>query len=885
MIGKLWQRIRGRKSHEDSEELELHLAQLTETYLDQGLSEEEAKAAARRRFGNIAMVQEQSREMFSFPMVDSLLQDSRYALRTLRKNPGFALTAILVLALGLGASTAMFSALDRILFRPLPYPDGDRLVQIGMTFPSFGSGGRGDVVYTDHAYLAHWTPPPDPFVAATFVSRTPDCDITDAERPERVVCAYVSHNFLETFRMQVALGRDFTQEDDVRGAPPVAIISHELWLRRFSGDPAAIGRTLSIFGTPVPIVGVMPPDFETPQGESAAIWRPSQIFPIPARFQNNPSFISVFGRLKPGVTPQQAEAAVGPLIEEEAAGLRRQAPGDYRPRVRSLRDYQVGNASRAAWLLLGAVGGLLLIACVNITNLIFARMAAREREFVVRSALGAGKGRLVRLALTESLLLSTTSGVLGLFLAGALLRLFVRLAPSSIFKLSEASLDLRAFTIAAILASVVGIAVGMWPAIALLRPTTLRYGARATVTRPRLRFALVTTQIALTIAMLGGSALMLRSLWNLVRIPLGFESDHVLTMNVTLTTAHYQEGPAQHVFQEALLDRIRDQPGTVSATLSNTPAPSGAATQATNLGLDGQPGDPRRRHTGIRVRDATPGYFETFRIPVLSGRTFTDADRDDPAPPVILSKSAAQILFPGADPLGHTVQLVSPSQAAPSSPKWSRVVGVVSDIRNTGLIDQPHPELYTARRRQYDANARPRTGNYAVRTTASLDDAKAYLKQAVADLDPRLPVTIEPLADEVDRLSERPRFVASLLSAAAGLALLLAAVGLYGVASYLVTQRTRDIGVRLALGASPIDISRQVVGEAGRWIVAGAVLGCFLAWFGTRVLEAQLYGVGSHDPLSWMAALGVLSTALLLAVLRPATRAARVNPMEALRAD
>jgi len=298
-----------------------------------------------------------------------------------------------------------------------------------------------------------------------------------------------------------------------------------------------------------------------------------------------------------------------------------------------------------------------------------------------------------------------------------------------------------------------------------------------------------------------------------------------------------------------------------------------------NIPVDGQPRDPNRQHAAIRQRDATPGYFETLRIPVLSGRAFTEDDRDSPQPPVILSESAVRILFPGEDPLGHTVQVVQ------EPPSWFRVVGVVPDLRNAGLTEAPQAELYIARGRQDNVIARPRTGNYAVRTSASLADATAFLKQAVADLDPQLPVTIQPLEKEVARLTERPRFLASLLSAFAGLALLLAAAGLYGVASYLVTQRTRDIGVRIALGATPADISRQVVGEAGRWIAAGAVLGCALAWAGTRALEAQLYGVGSRDPLSWIAALAVLSAVLVLAVLRPAIRAARVDPMEALRAD
>jgi len=643
----------------------------------------DARAAAHRKLGNTTQVCEEVHRMNTIAFLDETARNFRVSLRNLRRNPGFALTAVLVLALGLGASTAMFSALDRILFRPLPYPDGDQLVQIGVTVPDFGSGGRGDVIFTDHAYMTHWISPPEPFASVTIVSRTPDCDITEEQRPERVKCAYVSDNFLETFRMRVAMGRDFTPEDDVRGAPPVVIISHRLWLVRFGGDPTAVGRALNIGGHPLPIIGVLPPDFETPRGEAADIWLPSQIFPIPPEFADTSSFITVFGRLKPGVTPQQAQAAVAPLIEEEARLLRRGHGGDYRPRVRSLRDYQVGDASRAAWLLLGAVAGLLLIACVNVTNLILARVAAREREFAVRTALGAGRWRLARLALTESLLLSAAAGALGLAIAAGLLRLFVSLAPSSIFKLNEASLDLRVFAVAAILSATAGAAVGIWPAIAVLRTATLQHGARVTVARPRLRFALVTGQIALTVAMLASSALLLRSLWNLVHVPLGFQSDRVVTMSVMLTAGRYTQSPEQHAFHEALLDRIRHLPGAVAATLSNAPVPTGTTRIGENIPVDGQPRDPNRKHAAIRQRDATPGYFETLRIPVLSGRAFTETDRDLPQPPVILSESAARILFPGEDPLGHTLQAVQ------ELPVWFRVVGVVPDLRNTGLTEAP----------------------------------------------------------------------------------------------------------------------------------------------------------------------------------------------------
>ena len=365
----------------------------------------------------------------------------------------------------------------------------------------------------------------------------------------------------------------------------------------------------------------------------------------------------------------------------------------------------MGDASRAAWLLLGAVAGLLLIACVNVTNLILARLAAREREFAVRAALGAGRWRLARLALTESLLLSATAGALGLAVAAALLRLFVSLAPSSIFKLNEASLDLRVFAVAAILAAIAGAVVGIWPAISVLRTGTLQHGARATVTRPRLRFALVTAQIALTVTMLAGSALLLRSLWNLVNVPLGFESDRIVTMSVTLTAGRYTQGPEQHAFHESLLDRIRQLPGTLAATLSNAPVPTGTTRMGANIPVDGQPRDPNRQHTAIRQRDATPGYFETLHIPVLSGRAFTEADRDSPQPPVILSAIGCTDSVSWRGSAGTHVA------GGPEQPQaWFRVVGVVPDLRNTGLTEAPQPELYIARGRQDNVIARPRTG-------------------------------------------------------------------------------------------------------------------------------------------------------------------------------
>jgi predicted permease len=858
------------------EELAFHIRMETEENIRRGMDQQEARATARRNVGNATQVREEIHHMNTILFLDETARNFRLSLRTLRRNPGFALTAVLVLALGLGASTAMFSALDRTLFRPLPYGDAGRLVNIR-------------VLLHFAEYAEQWKPAPEPFTAVTTTAGGDTCDVTE-QQPERLLCASVESNFLQTLDVRVTQGRDFTTEDDVRGAPRVAIISHDVWTRRFSADPGAIGRTIDLNGKRTRVIGVLPAGFAAPIDGQADILQPQQLLDT---FDG--AILTAFGRLKPGVTPEQAETAIAPIIKAtlKGSGGNRPAsvPGrDFQPRVVPLRNYLVGDASRVAWLLLGTVAGLLLIACVNVVNLILARMAARNREFAVRSALGAGRARLARMALTESLLLAMGGGVFGLAFAAALLRVFVELAPSSIPEIGKASLDLRVFAVAAMLTLGAGAAVGISPALSVLRNRALQYGTRATdAARPRIRFALVTMQIALTVAMLTGSSLLLRTLWNLVSVPLGYQSDRILTMSVTSNVVRYPPN-ARDQFFEQLLERVREIPETGVATMSTSAPPTGVGLEGMLPQVDRQPPGPDIIRSGrsvirapriasfVRWREVTPGYFQTFGIPILRGRAFVEADRTA-QPTVILSESAAQILFPAQDPIGHTVK-------APPANEWAEVVGVAREIRNNGPAKKPAPEIYVLwRRNAKNLTAFSNMAFVAILTQADTANAVAFLKQAVADIDPQLPVTIKPLDEEVARLTERPRFLAWLLSAFAGLALLLAAAGLYGVASYLVTQRTRDIGVRIALGATPTDISRQVVGEAGRWIAAGAALGCVLAWAATRAIKAQLYGVGSHDPLSWIAALAVLGAALLLAVLRPASRAARIDPMEALRAD
>ena len=855
------------------EELEVHVAMRAE---HDGVHE----SVARRRLGNTLQTREAMRRVWIAQWWDALRQDAHYTWRTWRRRPAFALAAIFVLALGLGASMALFAALDRMLFKPLPYADPDRLVSVGLraTRPDGSLLNEVDGLL-DNGYVQVWQTTPAPFESVTAMD-TATCDIVD-QRAERVRCGSVDANFLGVLGVRVALGRDFAHEDDLRGTPPVALITHDLWVRRYGADAHVVGRMLTLERPTaralqrIPIIGVLPADFEMPV-EEADILLPFQLRPRDPN-QRLATFISVFARLKHGVARKRAALMLAPQLRAMTESL----PPSMRSAawsVRSVRDRRVGDAARVGWLLVGAVGVFLLIACTNVTSLMLVRVVNRQREFAVRAAIGAGKARLAGLALAESLLLALAAGGLGVFIASMLLRTFVALAPASIPGLADASVDSRVFIVALVLIGVTGSTIGLWPALVALRADGLgglrSTAASSTVARPRVRFALVTTQVALTLAMLGGSALLLRSLWNVVKVPLGFDADRVITLTAALSTTRYQTTAQLSAFFVELLTRARETPGALSAALSNAPVPRGTSRVSANIGIEGRPADPDARHQ-VRIRDVTAQYFDTIRIRAVSGRTFTQADRDR-EPVAVVNVSAARLLFPGSRAVNRRIR------PDPNGP-WYSVVGVATDIRNgVRVTDAPEPEIYVlVRPGEWDN----RIGRLALRTSASPADAEAMLRRVVSDLDPHLPVTIGTVDQQVAALTERPRFIAALLTTFATLALLLAAAGLYSVASSLVVQRHRDIGVRMAIGASPGDMARQVLGEAARWSAAGVLLGSTLGWIGTRALQSQLYEVRALDPGSWTAAVLALALVLLAAMFWPARRAAHVDPMSALRSE
>jgi predicted permease len=877
------------------EELDAHVAMRAE---HDGVDE----AAARRRLGNILHTREQMRRVWIAEWMDALRQDTHYTWRSWRRQPGFALGAILVLSLGMGASTALFAALDRVLFRPLPYADPDRVVSVGwVTFRGGSPPLQGlPEGITDAFYVQEWDKPPAPFESVTAmvgIVGAQTCEIAEG-RQEGLRCDLVEHNFLRSLGVRVAVGRDFAPQDDVRSAPQVALISHALWVRRFGADPGVIDRTLNLErGSSLlqaRIIGVLPPDFEMPF-ERGDILLPAQMRP---RDPKDPlrSATTVLARLKPDVTPERAKLMLESEWPQPQSG--QFPPGlGYRDewRVRRVHDRRFADAARVAWLLMGAVVVFLLIACVNVTNLMLTRVGERRREFGVRAAIGAGQLRLARLALAESLLLSLAAGGIGLFIAFALLETFAAMAPPGIPGIADASIDLRVFVVAAMLVVVTGTVIGVWPAMSVFRVGAL-HGLRSTDTssrgaRPRVRFALVTTQIALTLALLGGSALLLRSLWNVVRVPLGFDAERVVTLSTALSRVRYSTVERGAVFFEQLLARARATPGAVSVTLGDSlPSPLTGGARMTGFEAEGQPSDRNAPQPMFNVRWVTPHYFETFRIPVVRGRTFQASDTTG-EPAVALNESAERVLFGGEGALGRRIRAPFLSVYG-VQPVWYSVVGVTADIRNgQAPTDAPSPAIYFAARPGRWGLGMPMAGSQAVggslslRTTVRPTDAAAFLTQIAADIDPRQLVTIRTGDEMLATVTAQPRFITSLLTAFAALALLLAAAGLSSVASYLVIQRRRDIGVRMAIGAAPRDVARQVLGEAARWIIGGAVAGAALGWMGTRALQSQLYQVEVLDPWSWMSALLALAVVLVVAVFRPAYRAAHIDPVAALRAD
>jgi putative ABC transport system permease protein len=855
------------------EEIEFHVEMRAELNRQAGAASEEARESARRQFGNATLIQEDMRRMHINTFLESLLQDLRYAARGFARQPLFTLTTVFAAALGIGSATAVFSVVDRILFRSLPYAQDDRLVSLGMIAPL----DTNEFLFAD-AYF-DWRKHQTPFTSITsFTAGVADCDLTQTN-PLRLGCAQVEGNFLSTFGISPVLGRDFTTQEDVPNGPRVALMNYGLWQSRFGRDPNIPGKTVLIDGQPVTIVGVLPATFEMPTLAHADLLFPEALDEARERAGRA---LRVFARLKPDVTLAPAQAAMQPLFESSLQYVPPQFRKEVHLRMRSLRDRQVQDARTASWVLLGAVGAVLLIACANIANLLLARATSRRKELAVRAALGAGRGRLIRQTLTETLLLGAFGGLAGCALAWALLRMFVGLAPEGIPRLDQAAIDPRVllFTLAGSIAS--GLLFGIAPALQNPQAESLTGSRAAGGRRMLLREWLCAGQIAISLVLLASAGMLLRSLWKIQSVPLGLETEHVITAEFVLSRLGYSEDARQHQFINELETRLARIPGVGSFAISDSLPPSGGTRGRllASMQVEGQP--PFDKGTGglIMWRYVTPGYFPALGIPIVRGRAFTEDDRAPGASSMILSQTFAQRLFPNGDAIGMRIKAV----------EWATVVGVAADVKNLGPIQPSEPEYYILRRHIPDEISRIqeaptgwRQAKVAIRTSVNPQVMAGWIKREFAALDPALPVTIGSMQRRVGRLVDRPRFNALLLTLFAGMGVLLAAVGLYGVMAFLVAQRTAEIGVRMALGATPGAITKLVLSRAAGWTLAGVLAGLAGSLFATRVIQSMLFGVEASDPRIYLVVLPLLLLIALAAAWIPTLRAARVDPMTALR--
>jgi putative ABC transport system permease protein len=804
--------------------------------------------------------------------VDTIWKDVRFGLRTLARNPGTTLAALLALALGIGANTAIFSVVNGVMLEPLPYPEPDELQFVWEKNPELGFPR---FTVSPHNF-EDWRRQSRSFAGLAAIEHS-RFNLTGGDRPESLPGARVSADFFRVIGTEPVRGRGFRPEEGRLGSNRVAVISHGLWQRRFGSDPSAVGTTLRLDGEPYTLVGVAPPGFEFPQNRE--IWVPLA-FDM-AKENRGAHYLLVLGRLAGGVSEEKAQA--------EMDGIAARLAKDY-PDVQTgwgvdvipLREMVVEDVRSALLILLVFVSFVLLIACANVANLLLARVASRERELAVRTALGAGRARLVRQMLTETLVLFLAGGALGLLLAWWGIRALLALDPEGIPRAHEIGLDGRVLLFTLLVSLATGLLFGLVPALSAAGRQlgeSLKEGGRAMAggVRGRLmRNALVLGQVALTLVLLVGAGLLIRSFARLQAIDPGFRSEGVLTARVVLPAAEYAEPARQVAFHQQLVEKVRAMPGAREAA-TIYPMPLGDSNMVLAFAVEGRPAPPPNEVPSTNVRGASPDYFRALGIRVRQGRTFTDQDVQGSLPVVVVNETMAKKVWPGESPLGKRINFGDPAQPA----DWMTVVGVVADVRHQALNEEPGSEAYWPQYQQ------PFTDFFLVlrtdRDPASLPDG---VREAVRSLDPNLPVDqIRTMEDLIALSLSQSRFKMVLLSLFAGLALALAAVGVYGVVSYSVAQRTHEIGIRMALGAERRSVLRLVVRQGMAVVLIGVAAGLALAFWGSRFLAGQVYGVSAKDPLTFLAVPVVLLAIALLANYLPARRATRVDPLVALRQE
>jgi putative ABC transport system permease protein len=801
----------------------------------------------------------------------TLSQDIRYAIRLLLKRPGFTAIAILALALGVGANTAIFSVVNAVLLRSLPFNEADRLVWFWEVQPQLDKAPFSPADFLDYQAQNQ------SFEDVTAV-RNLSFNLTGGDQPERINGTIVSANFFKLLRATPARGRVFLPEDGIAGAARVVIVSHAFWQSHSGGDPNFIGKSLTLSGESATVIGVMPPDFKYPT--RAELWvNPRQVVPEPFPTYTDDvitirgsHYLSVLGRLKPGVTLEQAQADIDNVV----ANLQQQHNSNHSVHLVTMHERTIGNIRTVLLVLLGAVGFVLLIACANVANLLLARATARSKEIAIRTALGARRGRIIRQLLTESLLLAIAGGAAGLLLGSLGVDLIVAVSPADTPRLAEIGMDSQVFVYTLAISLLTGLLFGLAPALQASKPDlneALKEGGRSGSDGSRLslvRGILVVAEVALSLVVLIGAGLLVKSFAVLQDVKPGFDSSNLLTFSISLYDKKYGETPNRIQFSDQLIERLKSLPGVEGVALAND-FPIWGVDMSSYPTIEGRDtNDEDRFLTGRHTVNAD--YFKAMGISLLRGRDFTSADREGAAPVTIINETAARRIWPDEDAIGKRFRFGGEKNA------WLEVIGIVADVKHNGLDAEPSLETYVP----YPQLPVPYM-NIAVRASDPTSVAAA-IRREVQAIDKDQPIYDVSTMEKILSNSVAPRRLSMVLfSLFAAVALLLAAVGIYGVMSYSVTQRTREIGIRMALGADHKNVVQMIVRQGMTLTLVGIGVGLAAAFGLSRLMTSLLFGVSVTDPLTFVAISSLLAGVALLANYVPARRATKVDPMVALR--
>jgi predicted permease len=805
-------------------------------------------------------------------MVADLWQDLRYALRMLAKNPGFTAVAIIALALGIGANTAIFSVVNTVLLRPLPYKDPDRLMFVFEDSSKHGFPRDTPTV----ANFIDWRDQNRVFESMAAIAGA-SLNLTGVGDPERIAGYRVSASLFPMLGVSPQLGRWFTPDEDQAGANRVVMMSHSLWQRSFGGDPNIVGKALTLNGRSVTVVGVMPADFRFYIQEDE-LWVPIAFTPEEQKNRSS-HYLDVVARLKPGVALPQAQAEMSTI----AARLQQQYPEtntNVGSEVVPMHEQMVGDVKRPLLILLGAVGLVLLIACVNVANLLLARAAVRQREIALRVALGASRWRLIRQFLTESVLLGALGGLVGLLLALAGLKLLTVVIPPNIPQIKNVAIDPRVLGFTILISLLTGLIFGLAPAIqsSSFSPNeTLKEGGRDPVAGRgnRIRGGLIVAEVAISLVLLIGAGLLINSFLRLRNVDPGFRSDHLLTMRVFLPQTKYAQPAQRAAFYTEVIRRLETVPGVKSSAVT-TNLPLYKQGNSTNISIEGRPEPPPSQEPIITVRVVSPKYLETMGIPLLSGRQLTDQDGEKTPNVTVISETMARRYWPGENAIGKRISFGQ----AEKDEDWIQIVGIAGDVRQYDLITEMKPQMYVSY--QQEGFFMPR--DLVVKTDVDPLSLAATVRKTIWEVDKDQPVSNIRTMDQIAAESvARQRFSMLLFAIFAGVALLLAAVGIYGVMSYSVAQRRGEFGIRMALGAQKRDVLKLTIGKALKLVVLGVVFGLAGAFALTRLMASLLFGIGATDPITFAAISLVLVGVGVLASYIPARRATKVDPIVALR--